>query len=152
MLQPPSGSHAGANPVYCPSVVNLPMKASGKPEGPVNQSAPSGPETISEGWEDWAEGESSNSMIFPRASTRPILPKSSLDSVNHMLPSDPRVMSRGWLLSLGTLNDLKLPTLASDGTVPSGVAVGTAARSQANALSTTADAMSRSLWFILDLR
>jgi hypothetical protein len=50
MLQASSGlSHSGANPVNWPSVVTLPMKKSGKPEGAVNHSAPSGPATISSG-------------------------------------------------------------------------------------------------------
>src|SRR6476646_3602241 len=46
ILQGFAGSH-GVNPVICPAVVILPMKKSGKPEGPVNHNAPSGPETMS---------------------------------------------------------------------------------------------------------
>src|SRR5262245_20487356 len=93
MLQPNLGSHSGANPVNWPSVVTLPMKKSGKPEGAVNHSALSGPETMSDGCENRVG--TTNSVMFPRASIRPIWLTSSSDSVNHILPSDPRVICLG---------------------------------------------------------
>src|SRR5712691_5443347 len=73
------------NSVNRPSVVTLPMPL-GKPEGSVNHSAPSGPETISSGWENRVG--TTNSVIFPRGSTRPIWLTLISDSVNHMFPSD----------------------------------------------------------------
>src|SRR5213593_2228855 len=126
------------------------MKKSGNPEGPVNQRAPSGPETMSSGWDD-AFG-TTNSVILPLASTRPIWATSSWDSVNQMLPSDPRVMWRGWLLFVGTMNDLKWPTgIANNGGPLCRSAVGGAVRSQATAVSATANTMRWTVCFILDL-
>src|SRR5437867_7295672 len=126
------------------------MKKSGNPEGPVNQRAPSGPETMSSGWDD-AFG-TTNSVILPLASRRPIWAASSWDSVNQMLPSDPRVMCRGWLLFVGTMKDLKWPTgVANSGGALCRRPVGEVARSHATAVSATANTMRRLLCFMLDL-
>src|SRR6059058_6476039 len=112
MLQGAVGGH-GENPVICPAVVIRPMKKSGKPEAPVNHNAPSGPETMSSGPEFWFG--TANSVTLPAASMRPILATLAFwsDSVNHMLPSGPAVICRGWTPAVGTRKTLKCPVGAA---------------------------------------
>src|SRR5262245_23305496 len=85
---PPAQS--GANPVNTPLVVTLPMP-SGKPDSSVNHSAPSAPATMSTGAEK-ACG-TTNSAMLPFGSMLPIWLAAA--SVNHILPSGPRVIPAG---------------------------------------------------------
>src|SRR5262245_18376790 len=149
MLQPPSGSDSGANPVNAPAVVMRPMKKSGNPEGPVNHSAPSAPSVMSSGCEP--DVGTVNSVTFPLASRTPILLTLRLDSVNHAWPSAPRAMWRGWLLFVGMLNALKR-SMGANGVVPSFCsAVGRVDRAQPESTSASEQTASESLGFILGL-
>src|SRR5918992_522786 len=60
---------SGSNSVNWPSTVTLPIAAAGAPDRSVNQSAPSAPATMSDGWEN--RFGTTNSVMFPLASMRP---------------------------------------------------------------------------------
>src|SRR5688572_4787590 len=105
---------------------------------------------MSDGWEN-ALG-TVNSVIVPSGVMRAILLTSKSDSVNHMLPSEPSVICRGRLLSVGTRKDLKCPRFTANCGLTVTDSVGDSARSHAAAASaTTLNAAANLLCLLKDI-
>src|SRR5262249_5406945 len=95
------------NSVTAPAVVIRPIAF---PVGSVNQSAPSGPATMSDGCEKRVG--TTNSVMRPFGVLRAIWLTLMSDSANQRFPSGPRVICRGGLLAVGALNGRKTPAWA----------------------------------------